>query len=208
MYKIILILMLSVFLVACSGDGKLKVINRTTHEIYFSINGGDYTIPGSTDPNKPLSISVNLDAGSDFINTSRKTYYLEIEGETFAIYDENQQANVPGTEITIKSNETTSVFCDPNYACLRINNNSSQDVKSAYYIKSYNGLQINIPEAEELRPDTSVYIRLEYSLEIAEEPEDIFYYTFQVILQDSTVFDFGDESTILHLDDLLNITIE
>ena len=208
MNKILLVLTLSAILIGCSEDGTLKVINRTAHEIYFNVNGGDYTISGSADLNNPLSISVELDAGSDFMNTPKKTYYLEIEGETFAIYNENEQTNVPGTEITIKGGETTSAYCDPNFACLRINNNSSQDVESACYIKSYNGFQIDIPEAEGLCPGTSVYIRLEYSLEIAEEPEDIFYYTIQVIMQDSTAYNFGDESTILYLDDLLNITVE
>jgi hypothetical protein len=207
MLKLVIITTLSIFLLACSGEGELKIINRTSHDIYFNINNIDYTLNGSDDLQNPASQSVKLDAGSDFLNTPQKSYHLALEGETFAIYDENQQIDVPATQITIEADKTTSVFCDPNYACLKITNNSSQKVLSAYYIKSYNGNRINIPQAENLPPDSSTYKRLEYSLEIAEEPEDIFYYIFGVTLNDSTQYTFGDENNILYLDDLYHIVL-
>jgi len=208
MYKIALLIMISMLLFACSGDGKLKVINRTEHEVYFSIEGNDYTVIGTDNPEEPLSISVSLDTDSDFMNTPHKTYYLEIAGETFGVYIETQAESVPGTEITIKGGETTKVYCDPNKACVKIYNNSEQDILSAYYTKSYIGNSILITEADNLQPGESTYKRLQYSLEIPQEPEDIFYYTFQVVMQDSTVYDFGDETTILYLDDLYEINIE
>jgi len=208
MYKIALLIMISMLLFACSGDGKLKVINRTEHEVYFSIEGNDYTVIGTDNPEEPLSISVSLDTDSDFMNAPHKTHYLEITGETFGIYLETQAESVPGTEINIKGGETTKVYCDPNKACVKIYNNSEQDILSAYYTKSYIGNSILITEADNLQPGESTYKRLQYSLEIPQEPEDIFYYTFQVVMQDSTVYDFGDETTILYLDDLYEINIE
>ncbi|MDP8210806.1 MAG: hypothetical protein RAO94_02765 [Candidatus Stygibacter australis] len=208
MYKLIVLLAVSSLLFACSSDGKLKVINRTGHEIYFNVKGNDYTIEGSSDVTQPNSKSVSLDAGSDFINTPSKTYLLEIDGETFAIYNEEQQTTVPSTEVTINGGETTNVYCDPNYACLRIYNNNEQDVIAAYYTKSYQGIQIPISEAENISPGDSIYKRLQYSLEIAEEPEDIFYYTFRVVMQDSTNYYYGNSNTILYLDDLYEINIE
>jgi hypothetical protein len=176
--------------------------------VYFSIEGNDYTVIGTDNPEEPLSISVSLDTDSDFMNTPHKTYYLEIAGETFGVYIETQAESVPGTEITIKGGETTKVYCDPNKACVKIYNNSEQDILSAYYTKSYIGNPILITEADNLRPGESTYKRLQYSLEIAQEPEDIFYYTFQVVMQDSTIYDFGDETTILYLDDLYEINIK
>ncbi|MCF7911001.1 MAG: hypothetical protein K9M99_00610 [Candidatus Cloacimonetes bacterium] len=208
MYKIVILLVLSTLLFACSEDGKLKVINRTAHEVYFSIEGDDYTVAGTDDPEEPLYISVKLDAGSDFLNTPRKTYPLSITGETFAIYNDDQQEIITETVITIKGDETTKVYCDPNFACLRIYNDSELDILKAYYTKSYVGNPILITEAENLPAGESIYKRLQYSLEIAQEPEDIFYYTFQVVMQDSTIYNFGDESTILHLDDLYEINIQ
>jgi len=208
MFRSIALLLISILLFACSSDGKLKVVNRTGHEIYFNIKNNDYTIEGSSDVTHPNSKSISIDAGSDFVNTPSKTYILEIAGETFAIYNEEQQTTVPGTVITIKGGETTKVYCDPNYACVRIYNNSEQEVLTAYYTKSYQDIPITISETENLSPGDSIYKRLQYSLEIAEEPEDIFYYTFRVVMQDSTNYYYGNSNTILYLDDLYEINID
>ncbi|MDP8210569.1 MAG: hypothetical protein P9M05_07135 [Candidatus Stygibacter australis] len=207
MFRSITLLMISFLLFACSSDGKLKVINRTGHDIYFNINDNDYTVEGCSDVTQPNTKSISLDAGSDFINTPSKTYHLDIDGETFAIYNEESQTTVPGTEITINGGETTKVYCEPNYACVRIYNNSQQNILAAYYTKSYQGNEVPISEAENLSPDDSIYKRLQYSLEIAEEPEDIFYYTFRVVMQDSTNNYYGNSNNILYLDDLYEINI-
>ena len=207
MEKVIILLAVIGLLAGCSGEGKLKIINRTEHEIYFNIENRDYLIEGSNIAEEFNSITITLDAGKDFPNTPRKTYLLSIIGETFAIYDYDQQVDVPDTKINIEKNETTSVYCDPNYACLRITNNSDQFIQSAYYIKSYNGNQINISQAENLSPGESVYKHLEYSLKQPEEPEDNFYYIFGVVMPDTTYIE-GDETTILYLDDLYELVIE
>lgn len=208
MKKIVILSMFTLLLIACSGEGKLKIINRTSNHIFFSVDNQDYVINGSENLSKPENISIKLDAGSDFPDAPQKTYFLEIEGETFAIYDYNQQVDVKGTEITIEADKTTSVYCDPNYACLRINNLSTKKVKSAYYVKSYNGVHIDIPQAQNLMPGASIYLRLEYALEIAEEPEDIFYYIFGVTTEDDFTVIYGNENNILYLDDVYELNID
>lgn len=207
MYRFWILIAISSLLLACSGEGAIKIINRTENEIYFSINNQEYTVDGSSDPLNPLSVSIDLDAGSDFPNTPQKVYYLQIEGETFAIYDYNQQIDVPGTDITIEADKTTEVYCDPNYACLRINNLASQNIISACYLKSYYGTMVEFLGDKAILPGESVYKRLEYSLEIPQEPEDIFYYNFEIVMQDSTIYTYGDQNTILYLDDLYEINV-
>lgn len=208
MYRFCLVLMLAALLFACSDDGELKIINRTQNDIYFNISDTDYVLQSNQSSIDPASISVSLDAGSEFLSQPQKTYTLFLQGETFAIYDYNAQQDILSTEIVIKGGETTSVYCDPNYACLRINNNSLQNVLSAYYIKSYNGNPVNISQAADLAPGQSIYKRLEYSLAIPQEPDDIFYYNFGITMQDGTQYFYGDESTILYLDDLYEINID
>ncbi|MCF7918356.1 MAG: hypothetical protein K9N06_00400 [Candidatus Cloacimonetes bacterium] len=209
MKNIILLYLLTLILTSCSGDGNLEIINRTKNEIYFSIENTDYILTGSNDPDTdPEAISIKLSAGKDFLNNPEKSYTLFIEGETFAIYDYVQHIVVPSTEIVIKSGEVTTVYCNPGYACVRLINNSLQDISSAWYIKSTNSTPALISGSVNLAPTQSTYCRLDYMTDNPNGPEDYLYYIFQVILRDSTLLEFGDETNYLFNDDLYQIIIE
>jgi hypothetical protein len=208
MLKILMIIATSLLFFACSNEGTLKIINQTENEIYFSIDGGDYLISGSTDPQNHPSKSVNLYTGSALLTKPQKSYYLALTGETFAIYDENQQYCVPGTTISIIAGDTYYAYCNPNFACLRITNASSDYIIAAQYKKSIDENSVPITEAENLPPGNSIFKHLDYALKIPNNPEDIFYYTFTIVMDDDTVYNYGDEYNILYLDDLFHIVIE
>lgn len=205
MKNLILISIAALILTGCSGDGTLKIINRTEHEIYVSINDTDYTLTGSTDPeNNPVSLAIKLDAGSDFPSNPRKTYTLFLQGETFDMWDDFNDIVVPSTEIDIVAGETTSVYCDPTTACVRITNQSTQDIVSAWYLKSTEINPILIPGSQNISPQGSIYYRIDYAV----IPTDYYYYTFQVMLADSTMLEYGDEFNFLYKDDLFHIVVE
>jgi hypothetical protein len=137
MKNLIYIVLLALLLTACSSDGTLKITNRTRHEIYLSIDGVDYTLSGSQAPDliSPV-LEIDLPTESDFLGNSGKAYILDIVGETFALWDSFDHIVVPSTEVTINPDKTTTVFCDPDYACVRITNNSNVIVAFANYIMS------------------------------------------------------------------------
>jgi len=209
MKNIIYIVLLVLLLTACSSDGTLKITNRTKHEIYLSIDGVDYTLSGyqNLDINSHV-LEIDLATESDFLGNSGKAYVLDIEGETFALWDDFNNIVVPSTEVTINPDKTTTVFCDPDYACVRITNNSSVIVEYANYIMSNEEVPRLIGGSQNILPQQSIYYRLEYLSNLEIDPEDRFYYTFQVTMVDSTIYEFGDENNFLHKDDLYHIVIE
>ena len=209
MKNLIYVLLFSLLFTACSSDGTLKITNRTSHEIYLSIDNMDYILQGNQNPDSSSSVlSIDLETESDILGNSGKVYVLDIQGETFALWDTFEHIVVLSTDVTIEPDKTTTVFCDPDYACVRITNHSNDYVANATFVNSIEQVTRLVAGSQNIAPQQSIYCRLEYTIDNPEYPQDYFYYTFQVNMADSTVYEFGDENNFLFKDDLYHIIIE
>ncbi len=185
-------------LIACSTEGDLKVINRTAHNLYFSVKGNDYVLEGATeeeiDENIGPSKTVSFNTGKQFLfwGGDKKKVDLEIEGETFLLPDNNTT-----TEVKIESGSTTKVFTDPTHAGVKVINESGYDIVWLYCFTDFDPtlrvLSDNIPDG------TQFYDQLAPS-----SSETQLYYTFKIVLDNFEEYYYGglmDENANLGIDD-------
>lgn len=125
----LLLLAVVTVLTACDRSGRLEVVNRTRNRVFFSIDGGDYIVPGESKK------AVSLDAGSNWnpMATVDKTYPLYIEGETFLMAGGGTM-----TEVKIIEDKTLNIYADPEYSCLKVINHCGRDIIDIHYRKYEN----------------------------------------------------------------------
>jgi len=135
------ILWVMIFFGCAKTEGSVKIINKSDNKVFFSFDEGVvYTLDGS-ESNDP-SREFNFRIGDQFLffkdNTKKMTLY--IEGETFQIedYADTSSVCVNTTEIEIEDGKTKKIYVNPNRACVKVVNNSTEAV-TEFGIKYYNG---------------------------------------------------------------------
>ena len=122
MKKLIYIILLgSVLLLmsACESGGKFNMINRTSFPVYASVDGGgEVTIPAQTSH----IFNVDTDSQSFLTGEVKRRVSVHVKGETFSLYDEEENRYVDDTVTTIKAGKTTNAYLDPNRASIKIVN--------------------------------------------------------------------------------------
>ena len=138
MKKILFILFLIIILAGCTSEGEIKIINRTDHNLYFSIKDSDYILAGSeaSDPSQ----SIDIDTGRQFLfwGDDEKAVAMHLEGETFMLQDADASGNPNGlfyteTTLHVEPDKTLKVFCDASHAGVKLINNSLQNVEYLSY---------------------------------------------------------------------------
>jgi len=156
-YRLYLIVL---FLVGCSSYGKLKIINKTDHLLYFKIS---FLSKRTVNPHQ--SVSISLKSGKNYLfNQSEKKYDLYLEGETFLMY--NGLEPTTNTKITVTSDKTTKIYANPNMAGIKIINNSNDIIRDVGFEKIYPD---TITEKEilidEIAPESEWFKQIPYSCE-------------------------------------------
>ena len=198
----VLLVILLLMLIACSTEGDLKIINRTAHNLYFSVKGNDYVVEGATEEeitnDTGPSKTVSIDTGNQFLfwGGDPKNVILSIEGETFLLPE-----NETETEVKIEAGETRKVYTDPTHAGVKLINESGYDVIWLYYFTDYDTtlrvLSSDIPDGTEF-----------FDQLLPSSNDNQFYYTFKVVLDNFEEYYFGglfDENANLGLDDQYQI---
>ena len=210
MRTLILLTLMILIILGCSTEGDIKFINRTRHNLYFSVKGNDYILEGATDEmiaeEKGTSKSISVDTGKEFLfwGADTKKVDIELEGETFLIGD-----TITTTTVEVKPNETTRIFTDPTHASVKVINNSEQNVSDLFYFTDYDGTMVylgsDIPSGE------IFFKQIPFATN-----DDVFFYTFVVEFSDSLGLEQqffggpGDPDAFLEIDEqylieLLNI---
>jgi hypothetical protein len=207
MKRILPLLLLVVFLAACSTEGDLKVVNGTAHNIYFNIDGDEYMVTGATEGEN--SKTVSLDTGDKFLffGSGEEKYDLHLEGETFMMQSASVQGVGTGeyftdTSIEVEANETYKIYCDPaTHAGLKVINNSGKDIIGLFYYTSNDTTLRTLTGS--IENGAEFWSRLAFAT-----PENDFYYTFKVRYDDYTEEFFGSpDETTLGLDEQYVIEI-
>ena len=184
MKKVILIIIPILMLFGCSTEGDLKIINKTSHNIYFTVKGNDYVLEGATRTDYP-SQTISIETGKKFLffEGDGKKVKLHLEGETFMMQHADNLGVGTGefvteTEVTIKPNETTKIYTWPaTHASVKVINNSGEDIVDFFYYTNYDATLVfmtdDIPDGE------TYYFRLDYATN-----QNWFYYEFKIIFDD------------------------
>jgi hypothetical protein len=207
MKKIFLFILPIIILAGCSTEGDIKIINRTDHYLYFTIEGNDYILEGS--PDSDPSKSITVDTGSQFLFLGDGTTEVDmtLEGETFMMQLANPDGFPSGeyyteTTLNVPANETLKIYCEPTHAGVKLINNSEVDVVDFSYYTDDNDSLVALIDYPILSGD-STWSRLK-----ATTAYDSVIYSFVIEYEngwfDSSYVDIDD----LIVDEQLRIELE
>ncbi|HPR17572.1 MAG TPA: hypothetical protein PLD62_04925 [Candidatus Cloacimonadota bacterium] len=138
MKKIIIPALLILVLLGCSSEGDIKIINRTDHNLYFTIKGVDYVLAGS-ESSDPFQ-EIEIDTGKQFLfwGDDVTKVHMAMEGETFMMQDSYSSGLPNGlyhteTYLYVKPDETTKIYCSATHAGVKVINNSAETVQYLQY---------------------------------------------------------------------------
>jgi len=198
----ILMATLAILLAGCDSGGKLRIINRTQHPLYATVEIDGEAMPVVLQGGEEYSFEVPTDTQSPFTGTVEAEVPVRLQGETFQIYDEDAQAYTDSTTVYVPAGKTLSVFADPNRAGIKIVNESSQAMSSAYIIRNNFVTDTTIALLGELAPGDSIFRCVDYAT-----PNNNFYYKVSVQMADDSFLVYGNEDTVLLKDTVLRAVL-
>ncbi len=190
-------ILLIIIIAGCSTEGDIKIINRTDHNLYFTIKGNDYILEGSETSNPNMTVSIGTGKQFLFYSKDFVEVDLHLEGETFMIQDATiggQPTGVYFTETTlqIKPKKTLKVYCDPTHAGVKLVNNSAIDVIDLSYHTDDSDTLISIIDQPIIAGD-STWSRL-----TATSANDLISYSFVIEFENGFI-----DSSFINIDDLI-----
>lgn len=197
MKKFLVPILLIIIIAGCSTEGDIKIINRTNHNLYFTIKGNDYILDGSETSDPNMTVSVNTGKQFLFYSEDYVEVDLHLEGETFMMQDATiggQPLGIYFTETTlrVKPKETLMVYCDPTHAGVKLINNSDQSVSNLSYYTTENNIPVPIIELPVAIGD-SAWSRL-----TATTANDLITYSFIIEFENG----FIDSTSYINIDTL------
>jgi hypothetical protein len=195
-------LLMMLVLSACDSGGKLRIVNRTQHPLYATVQ-----IDGEQQQivlmgGQEYTFEVPTETQNMFTGTVEAEVPVWMVGETFQIFDEDNLSYTDSTSVYVPVGKTLSVYADPNRASIKIVNNSSQAMTSAYIIKNNFVIDSTVGVIGELAPGDSVFRCVDYA-----SANNNFYYKINVQMADDSILQFGNEETVLLKDEQLKAVL-
>lgn len=179
-------------LTACESGASFKVINRSDYPLYVRIdNGSQVSIPGQGEHRWEISTRTQYPLTGEV----QKKVKVEIEGETYRMFDEIEEIWLDETEIKLKAGESRKAYIWPNRASIKIVNQSTQAMQNAEIFKHNFITGTNIAILNELAPGDSTYHRVDFTGQ-----GNVFYYYVKVQMADGEYSYYGGENVILEKD--------
>jgi len=138
MKHLFFIFMMIFILFGCTAKGKLKIINETNHNLFFSVENADYELAGAENSNPSKTIEIEIGKRFLFVGNDEKIVPLHLEGETFMMQLADNDGNPTGeyfteTNVLITAGKTTKVYTDPTHACVKLINDSERSITDFDY---------------------------------------------------------------------------
>lgn len=196
-YIVILCLIMLLLLTACNTSGTLKVLNQTSYNVYLTVKGHSYVIPA----NSTQSVEIETGTQTWFTGVVEKKVPIEIFGETWMMmrFVNNVPVYSKNTTVTIRSGETLKVYCAPILAAVKIKNHSQQAITAI--TSTVHHPPFGEQTTEVVLPDSIQTNEEFFAPLLPADEENVFYYTFQIKLSDGTWLSYGDQTTILSIDE-------
>ncbi|PID28098.1 MAG: hypothetical protein CSB55_06175 [Candidatus Cloacimonadota bacterium] len=201
MKQIILFLFLLIALIGCSSEGDLKIINKTSHEAYITLDNKNYTL----NPEENISFSYKLGKKYPFGENPSKKKLIYLKGETFRLWDHTTDNFTEFTYVTVNRGKTARIFMNPTDAAAKLTNNSNKII--SYFAveggKTNENVQI-IKEAYNIKPGESAIFYLPYK-----NGNVTYHYRAFAQGEDGSFYESSspEQYKILTLDDLILIEV-
>jgi hypothetical protein len=197
---ILFILAAVLFMAGCEKDGDIKIVNRTSYNVYAGIFDEMHTIPADS----VLKVHVTTQRQSIFDSSVGRYVELFLEGETYQIWDAYLEQYVDSTFVWVNAGKTTSVYVSPNRACVKVVNQTIMNIKRIIVQRNtvYSTQTMTYELDPMLIPGSSWYKQ-----QIPADTQNQYYYLVQVVFEDDTIYTYGDTTNILHIDDEFLVTV-
>ncbi len=204
---LILALISLLTLAGCESGGKFRVINRTSHNVYVTIEGqNEVLIPGSDTANEVYNEHIfNIDTENQSIltGTVKERVQAVIYGETFHMFNKDVNAFTDSTTLTINAGKTLNAFLSPNRASIKIINNSTKNITMAEVFKHNFTSDLKVGQLTNITSGSEDFLRVDFAT-----PSASFYYYVVITLEDGTQYTYGDSQNILSVDSQFLILLE
>ncbi len=186
-------------LAGCESGASFKVINKSRYPLYVSINEeSQVQIPAMDERTWDVDTDTQYFIGGEV----KQKVHVVIKGETYKMYDKNEEEYVDSTYVYLKVGEDRKAYIWPNRAGIKINNDSSQTMRRAKVFKHDGVVEQFLFILEDLDAGDSVYKTLDFAT-----PSNNFYYYAQIMMEDGTEYIYGDASNILRVDEQFLIVL-
>jgi len=193
MIKKALYLISALLVFGCSKNGDLTIMNKTNHNIYYTLEGNSYIL----EPMGEDTYSYRLGKETPF-NDPSKELKLMVYGETFSLEDAENNT----TWVTIKPDKNLKLYLWPNHAGVKLINRSDKSINSFRYEQYSSQTMITSPELipASLAPGDSTWFRLPYSSGSVNSAT-YFYYKFRIVDSNGALHVVGDSTLVLSKDE-------
>jgi hypothetical protein len=201
-----LLMLLAILVIAfisagCEKDGEIRVINRTSHNLYAGIFDVMHTIPADS------SVTVHVSTQRKSFLDSSVGRYVEVylEGETYQIWDDFQHSYVDSTFVWVEAGNTTRIFADPNRACVKVINNTERYIKRIIVQRNTNATSNTMTYEFEppMAPDATWFKQ-----QVPATAQYHYFYLVQVVFENDEIYTYGDTDNILYEDDLFLVDVQ
>lgn len=199
LYPLILSISALLFLAACESGGNFRVVNQTSYPIYIAVGedeelaipgGGEHTFAVETEKQSLFNPNVTVDVP------------VRLTGETYQIYDAENEVFVDTTTVRIKVGETTNAFINPNRGSFKVVNNSSHTVvRAELYKHNFVGVVASY-ELGSIAPGGFDFLPVGYATN-----SNNFYYYATVQMDNGNIYNYGGPTNIVELDSQFLITL-
>jgi hypothetical protein len=186
-------------LAACDSGGYFRVVNQTSFPVYVTLGDeAEQTIPA----NSEHTFEVATETEHFFNPDVEQEVPVRLLGETYQIYDEENECFTDTTTIVVKVGETTNAYINPNRASFKVVNDSSQPITSiTLYKHNFVNVVASMPLGS-LNPGESTFRRIDYAT-----PSNNFYYFATLEMGDGSSLTYGNQDTVLLVDEQFLVTV-
>lgn len=198
--NLLLLAILLLLATGCEKDGKIKIYNRTSYPVQAGIYEDSYTIAGNSD----LTVDITTGRQTPFDSNVGTWVEIFLAGETYQIYDDYEQAYVPKTSVWVAAGKTTTVYLDPNRACVKVINQTTDK-----YIKKIIVQRNTFSNAWTNEYNVFMAPNDEWFIQVPPgSTQTPYYYIVQVVFENDSILSYGSETNILYADDRFLVLVE
>jgi hypothetical protein len=179
---------------ACESGGKFIVFNNSSYPVYTAVDSGpQVTIPAGG----MHSFEIDTKTQSLFSGEVKRTVPVFLKGETYSMEDAyHENLWTDNTTIIIYAGEVLQAYVNPNRACIKVTNNSSQTITEATIYKNAGVIPTPFAVITNILPGESKFQRVDYYT-----TSNQFFYQIELKTEDGNTYNYGDASTTMLLKD-------
>ncbi len=182
----------------CEKNGKIRIANRTSYPLYAVVLDTPYTIA----PGSDRKINVTTETQYPFTNDVGKYVRVSLQGETYQIWDDYLSRYVDSTYVWVNAGKTTSIYTMPNRASVKVKNQSGLHIKRVIVRRVASQNTITDNYEVDLDNGESWYKAIPFATTGYN-----FYLTAQVVFDDNSMQSYGNQQTIMHVDEQFLIEV-